>query len=311
MLDIPLDADHLAQLFGTSVVEVRTAVGPQGCGALSYRRPSAAERDVILLEVLKHLEDAGIRVSGENDPAVWERGWGQIRDVVARDGFNLKSLKPQYFRNQMVLRLAGDYACAPNEAFVTDVDILLRRIAYSRYLAGSTSVLELGCGTGLNLLLLRDILPQAKLAGADWARASVEILDLASREPGSKISGSQFNMLTLEGRERLPLGPDTTVLTVHSMEQLGSGFQPLLDMLMLARPKLCVHFEPIVELYNPAQLFDALAIRYHKKRNYLQNYLPALQGYAERGLIEILDVRRLGFGSQFHEAYSLVVWRPR
>ncbi len=311
MSDIHLDAENLARLFGISAADVRQVLGPHGVPPLSYRRPSASEREAILRDVHKHLEDPSLRISGENDSAVWERGWGQIRDVVAREGFNLRSLKPQYFRNQMVLRLAGDYACAPNDTFVTDVDVLLRRIAYSRYLAGSTSVLELGCGTGLNLLLLRDILPQAKLVGADWARASVEILDLASKESGSKISGMQFNMLTLEGRERLAIDSDTAVLTVHSMEQLGSGFQPLFDMLMQAKPRLCVHFEPIVELYDPAQLFDALAIRYHKKRNYLQDYLPALQRYAEQGLIEMLDVRRLGFGSQFHEAYSLVVWRPR
>jgi hypothetical protein len=37
--------------------------------------------------------------------------------------------------------------------------------------------------------------------------------------------------------------------------------------------------------------------------------LSALRARAKAGRIEILKTHRSGFGSTFHEAYSIVVWR--
>jgi hypothetical protein len=68
--------------------------------------------------------------------------------------------------------------------------------------------------------------------------------------------------------------------------------------------------EPLLDLYDEANLVDYLAIRYHKKRGYLNGFLPALRDLAAKGRVEILDMRRFYFGSFYHEGYSYVAWRP-
>ena len=73
---------------------------------------------------------------------------------------------------------------------------------------------------------------------------------------------------------------------------------------------MCVHLEPLVELYDEDSLFDYPAIRYHRKRGYLDGYLTALRKLEREGRAEILDTRRLQFGSFFQEGYSLVMWKP-
>ena len=96
---------------------------------------------------------------------------------------------------------------------------------------------------------------------------------------------------------------------MHAMEQLGSAFKPFLDYILGKGPRLIFHVEPVFELYNPDKLFDELAVKYHEKRNYLKGYLPALKKLEREGKIEILEIRRLFFGSLFHEGYSLIAWK--
>lgn len=68
--------------------------------------------------------------------------------------------------------------------------------------------------------------------------------------------------------------------------------------------------EPLLDLYDETNLVDALAIRYHRKREYLFGFLPHLKNLAALGKIEIMEIRRLYFGSLYHEGYSYVAWRP-
>ena len=109
--------------------------------------------------------------------------------------------------------------------------------------------------------------------------------------------------------ENVEIDSQTAVITMHAMEQLGSAFKPFLDYIFGKRPRLIFHVEPVFELYNPDKLFDELAVKYHEKRNYLKGYLPALKKLEGEGKIEILEIRRLFFGSLFHEGYSLIVWK--
>ena len=38
---------------------------------------------------------------------------------------------------------------------------------------------------------------------------------------------------------------DTAVITIHSMEQLGNSFSPILDYLLYKKPGIVFHIEPI------------------------------------------------------------------
>jgi hypothetical protein len=46
-------------------------------------------------------------------------------------------------------------------------------------------------------------------------------------------------------------------------------------------------------------------VQYHKKRGYLEGYLEAVINSGA----EILELKRNHFGSLYHDAYSVLVWR--
>lgn len=83
-----------------------------------------------------------------------------------------------------------------------------------------------------------------------------------------------------------------------------------MQYLIAQKPKICVHLEPIVELYDDDNLIDWMAKQFHCKRRYLFGFYPRLQELEREGKIELLQVKRLEFGSLNHECFTLIVWRP-
>ena len=92
-----------------------------------------------------------------------------------------------------------------------------------------------------------------------------------------------------------------------AVEQLGGSeaFKPFVEWLIERRPRVVLHVEPTVELYDSANLIDALAIRFHRKRQYTTGLLPYLQAHPR---VRMLKVERGYFGSLMLEAYNVVLW---
>ncbi len=305
-----LAPEQVAAKFGLSREQLLSLLGNHAWPSLTYRVIKGAERDDVMLGILKRIDSGTMRIVGGNDNAVWEQGWGEILTQVKNKGFSPTILRPQYFDHHRIMRLNGEYVDGGDARFVYEYDQLLRRIVFSHYLKGTSKIVELGCGTGTSQLLLAELLPNAKLVASDWATPSQEIVRQIGAYTKRDIKPVNFNMLTLEGWENLEIDAQSTVLTVHALEQLGGGCTELLDRLVKAKPKMCLHFEPIVELYDENALFDYLAIKYHTTRNYLSNWLSTLRTLAKAGKVEIMEERRLAFGDRYHEAYSVIAWHP-
>jgi hypothetical protein len=300
----------VAAKFGISLDELQRLFRNRPWPRLTCRIVQGAERDGIIRQVLERIDTADLRVVGDNDGTVWERGWGEIFDRIRAQGFDSSLLYPQYFDQHRIMRFDGHYIDAGSSAFVKSYDDLLRRVVLARYLGGATRVVELGCGTGTSQSILTELLPDAELVAADWAAPSQDIIRILAAHMKRAIRPVRFNMLTLEGFDELAIDQATSVLSVHALEQLGGNWGPLLDKLLEVKPQLCVHLEPIVELYDEGTLFDFLAVKYHRRRNYLHGWLTRLRELAAEGKVEIIDERRLGFGDRYHEAYSVLAWRP-
>jgi hypothetical protein len=131
-----------------------------------------------------------------------------------------------------------------------------------------------------------------------------------ARQTRDRIEGHRFNMLVADGWDGADIDAGTAVLTVHALEQLSTGWRPFLDYLLARRPGLCLHVEPLLELYDEHHPLDALASRYHRKRRYLEGFLPAVEALEAEGRAEILARRRTSFGGLHHESFSLLAWRP-
>ncbi len=300
--------DEIARVAGVDGKTNKAFIEDDGFPRLAYRRLNEDERKSTLEKVLLEL-DKDLPRSGENKSGRWDKGWGEILNRVRSGGVSEAALRPQYFTHD-IIRIFGDYARVEDSSFEYDFSYVVRTLLFQRYLSDFKSIVEIGCGPGTNLVLLGQMFPGVTLVGCDWARPSQELVDIIAQNYGFRLTGKWFNMLTAEGGSDLPKGVETAFFTMHSMEQLGSNFQPFLNFILKSKPGLCLHVEPIDDLYDPGIPFDELAIRYHQKRNYLQGFLEALHKLKEKGHANIIDVRRLGFGSLFHEGYSLVVWRP-
>jgi hypothetical protein len=276
---------------------------------LIYRPLSETEAAAAIAEVETVIRDKPLRTVGVDDPAVWERGWAELADRLAGERITTHTLRPQYYHREVPCRLFGGLVEQVTPDFEYWVGLCVRVATFAEFLRGEEHIVEFGCGTGINLLLLSQLMPGVHLVGCDWATPSQRILAQIARETGEAIEGHRFNMLTATG-ECGPIGAETAVLTVHALEQVGAGWQPFLDFVTARRPRLCVHLEPLVELYENTPL-DDLGRRYHRKRRYLDGFVPAIKTLAARGQAEILALRRTAFSGLYQEAYSVLVWRLR
>ena len=276
---------------------------------IRYRHLSTAERNALRERVAEQLRAAEPPAAGPQALARWEAGWGEVLARVREKGASPENLVPQYIRHRM-MRYLGRYIRAEKADFEYRVYEAIKSAVFAKYLGDARRIIEFGCGTGMNLALLDHLLSGVELIGLDWARPALDLIGEIAAESRNPMSARRFDMVSLEGAEEIEITPQTALLTLHSMEQLGSGFGPLLDYFKASGAGLCLHIEPMVEFYDAEDEFDRIAIYYHNKRNYLSGYYKALQELEKGGEIEIEEARRLNFGSTYHEAYTLIVWRP-
>ena len=282
--------------------------------AIRYRELTPTEDAQLRGRVAEHLTTAEPPAAGAQAQARWEAGWAEVLDRVRSLVPAPENLKPQYIRHRM-MRLNGRYIRAENADFEYRVHEAIKAALFDKYLSGVERIMEIGCGTGQNLASLDRQFSGIELIGLDWARPALELVELIAAQRTNPqgtnpMSAQSFNMLTQEGAEEISITPQTALITLHSLEQLGTGFGPLLNYMLGHKPALCLHLEPIHEFYDPDSEFDRAAIDYHHKRNYLIGFHNALVEHEEAGDLSIKEARRLNFGSTYHEAYSLIIWRP-
>jgi SAM-dependent methyltransferase len=291
-----------------AALELMPAVFP--FPSLGYRVLGASKREKVMERIDDLIAGGKLRAAGANDPANWLRGWGRIRDIVRDEGVSLETLSPQYHKPLAACRLGGDYVESDDLQFEFKLSVTVRKALLGHFLKDHGKIVEFGCGTGLNLFILAQLFPDKELIGCDWVAPSLEMLGEIAAHLDRPIGGCRFNMLDLAGGDNVPLAPDTAVVTALAMEQLAKDFGPFLGFLIEKKPAFCLHIEPLVELYDATDAADAAAIGYHRHRNYLEGYVPALRALAFEGTIEIIKERRVKFGNMFHDQYSILAWRP-
>ncbi len=300
----------LAAMTGLPEAFARTHVSVESLATTEWRRLTETERDGAILGAMTELERDDLAAAGPGGIARWERGWAKVAARVAASGASEDTLRPQYFRYEF-MRLLGDFARPEARDLEYRIHKILSELVFRTHLAGLDTVVEFACGTGINLMRIGAIFPVYALTGCDWAKPSQDILARITTQHRLDLRGQLVNLWTGEGAEPKALAKGRTgVLTVHGLEQIGTGWEPFFRIIDEMRPAIVVHVEPVVELYDPMNLLDGLAIRHHRKRMYLDGFLTEIRAREKAGRAEIVAIKRFGFGSSFQEAYSLVVWRP-
>lgn len=267
----------------------------------------AQEQAEYVLDYLKTIDENAIPRTKQENMAVFDEGWTENYQKMLEEGISINSLKPGYFRGSKYLRFNNQLIVSDNLQLEFDLFKIARYCIFHQYLNGYDSICELGCGSCQNILMLSEMFKEANIVGADWTNASKKIADYLGTNLKMNISGYIFDMLNIQESEFVL--PNSAIVTVHAFEQLGTSFLNALNFIKKCCPGIVVQYEPLLEFYSENNLFDFLAIRYCRKRNYLENYLTALKQLEQQREIEIICAYRPFLGGVLHES-SLVVWRP-
>jgi hypothetical protein len=304
-----LNVSDFAQLFGTTETEVTEFCGKQISGYdLRYVTLEGKDRDDVILNILKRIEAPDIPVSGASRHEDWERGWGENLKEFIDSGYDVETLVPKYFKKNVPVRFMGDYILSPNPQFVLDCTRVFRSWIFQKYLTQHDAIYEFGCGPATHLSYLAEHYPDKKLIGLDWARPSQEIIRLLAQNRGWNIEGHNFDFFNPD--PDVHLETNSAVYTFGALEQIGDRHEQFLDFLLREKPAICVNVECISEFYDESKMPDYLALRYHKRKNYLDGYLTRLRQLATEGLIQIIAEHHQQYGNMFDDSHSYVVWRP-
>ena len=302
-----LTPTDFARTFGVAETDLPPATRALAeAGRFGYRRLVQEERDAVVLGILDRID--GFTKVGAHRDGIWESAWSETAARFRDAGHDLAALNPSFMGNVRIARVSGDWAEVEDPRFELGAFEVFRDWLLRTRLAPFGRVFEFGCGSGFNLAALARVFPDKTAVGLDWAPAAVALVDEIAARHGFRLSGRRFDFFDPDAT--LDLGPADAVMTFCALEQVGPRFGPFLDFLLERRPGLCVHMEPTAEHYDPSRLFDALALRYHRHRGYLDGFLTRLRALEAEGRVRILDARRLGWGSLYHECHSLTVWTP-
>lgn len=268
-------------------------------------RIRGAERDALILEIIERIERDTQRIAAPERTAAWEHGWLEALDKFRKDPRE-ESLIPAFVRAGQPLRVDGDLWHG-NGASELQYIRALQNGPIADAFKDCTHVYEFGCGTGFNLVALAKLMPGKTYTGLDFSFPAVQLVNEAAQVFQLNLRGAWFNMARPSD---MALAGNAGVLTFGAVEQLGGSeaFKPFVEYLIAERPSIVLHIEPAIELYDPANLLDNLAMRFHKKRGYTTGLLPYLQAHPK---VEVLSVERAHFGSLMHEGYSRILWRPK
>jgi SAM-dependent methyltransferase len=303
-----LDAESFAELLGTICDEVVS-----GCGNLidrfdfRYDVVMGEERDAVILAVIKAIDSGNFKSSGKERKDDWEKGWQENLVAFVASNYDIGTLAPKYISKHEVMRLFYRYVKPRDRMFELNFYTVFRHYLFLKYFGPYGNIFEFGCGSGYNLAIMNQLFPEKCIMGLDWAESSVKIANALGSQLGAPILGRRFDYYHPDYSLDIP--SDSVVITLNSLEQLGSDHAAFLKFILKKKPALCINAEPFLELYNDNALIDCLAMRYHRCRKYLSGYFEALKRLECDGKIQIIKAQRVPLGSLFHEGYSIVVWR--
>jgi SAM-dependent methyltransferase len=305
-----LDANGYANLFGTTTDDIFST-----CGILlnkfdfRYEIIQKEEQEKIILSVLKTIDSGELIPSGKDRKNDWEKGWQENLNAFIANEYDLSALAPKYISKYPISRLFQSYVKPYDKMFELNFYSIFRHYIFSTYFVPYNNIFEFGCGSGYNLAIMNRLFPDKNIFGLDWAESSVKIANTLGTSLNAAISGKLFNYFKPDYNLDIP--SDSLLITLNSLEQLGNNYAAFLDFIITKKPALCINAEPFLEMYDENNLFDYLAIKYHKARNYLAGYYNALIQLESEGIIKIIKKQRIHFGNLFHEGYSLIVWNVK
>jgi len=274
-----------------------------------YEEVTFEEYNNALKSIINSLFNPDLPKAGEQRLEMWEKGWGENLEKLQKEK-KIDSINPLYFGKFPIVRFKQRFIRPLTKEFEANSLSVIQDWLFDKYLRLHDHIYEFGCGTGHNLLRVRQVNPNAELWGLDWATSSQGIINEIRKNGIDKnIYAHRFDYFNPD--LAFSLGNNSAIYTVASLEQIGDRHTKFIEYILQKKPDICIHIEPIGELLDPENLLDLLSIRYFEKRNYLKGYLDALKKLEKENKIKIIDARRSFIGSLFIDGYSIIIWKPK
>lgn len=168
------------------------------------------------------------------------------------------------------------------------------------------TVVELGCGYGYNLWMLKQHFPDKAFLGGEYSENAVQLAShLYQHDP--KIRVLPFNLYDDRSYRFLEeANPPVVVLTVHAIEQLQSS-AVVFDNLLQYRERIqaAFHFEPVYSLHDET-LLGLMRRRYAELNDYNRDFLSEAQ---QRSYVRILRIQANMFGLNPLNPTSIIEWK--
>jgi len=235
---------------------------------------------------------------------VWEKGWSEPLHAYKQSS-NLYDTIPKFIREREVKRYNHQIILPDSAKFELGIVKMLQTYLFKEFFHDCESVCEFGAGSGLNTVALATLYPNKKIFASDYTEASIRLLHLIADREKLNIHPYMFDLVKAS-EQSPPLPPDCGVFTMGALEQLAGQYTDFIDYLIQQNPKICVHVEPTIEVYENSVL-DNLAINFHTKRNYSVGLIP----YLESKGVDIIKIQRTTFGSKSFEGYTIIIWRTK
>lgn len=250
----------------------------------------------------------GFSIVGQHRADIWESAWSEVKEKFLSSNCDPRALNPNFINNHKYVRWNGRFIKPDDQSLELSFFEVLRDWLFENYIKNAENIFEFGSGSGFNVVELANKFPKKNIVGLDWSSSAVDILETYRKIKGANVKGIKFDFFNPDFNIIVP--PDSVFLTFCAFEQIGNKFQKMLDFFIEKRPKLVVQMEPTIELYDRENIFDQLAITYHENREYLSGYYTKLLEMDAAKQIKIIASRRLKFGSQFNECYTIHIWKP-
>jgi SAM-dependent methyltransferase len=180
----------------------------------------------------------------------------------------------------------------------------------AKFAGDVTEIVEVGCGSGQNLLALAQMGKWSRLVGLDLSENGVAAARDAAAHFGLRnvefgvldlIRSDDPGFAALEGR---------TVFSYYCLEQLKYHTPLVIENLLRAGVRRVIHIEPTTELLRPWSVMDWINGAYVTRNDYQNNIIRTVRRFEKQGKVRILRTERLGYAPTPRNDPILLCWEP-
>lgn len=175
-----------------------------------------------------------------------------------------------------------------------------------QHVKSSQTLVELGCGWGLNIWTLLANNKQRRIEGYELSENGLK----SCKEINDHFKCNvYFKNIDLTDLSTFPSFRKKIIYTYHVLEQLKYDSEIVIENILKSKPDMVLHFEPVPELYKNSD-HEKLVKQYIKFRDYQDNLLSTLKRFEKDEKIIIVEAKRLYFAANPLYETCFIKWIP-